>query len=64
MKIDWLNGNLRINPESEEERSALFVLSTPFLGELQLVDVDHGINSGPSGDIDDQQTIIGVDHPL
>lgn len=61
MKVYWWQAGVHIEPESQEERKALYKT----MGNLNLIDLRDKVQTGPSVsiDLDDQQPVVGVDKP-
>jgi hypothetical protein len=62
MKLYWLNGGLRVEPQNDAERAALGVVAD----SLQAVDVNQGVKTGPIGVVDagHEQPVVSVDKLL
>lgn len=56
MKVDWWQGGVHIEPESNEERKALYVLTE----NLNLTYFRKEISSSPTGDTDDHESVVRV----
>ena len=58
MKVYWWQGGVHIEPESQEEREALYFLTN----KLNLVNLSHEIPAGPVGPIKgiNQEPVVAV----
>lgn len=58
MKVYWWQGGLHLEPESQEEREALHLLTS----RLNFIDLREEVPSGPVGPVKgiDQNSVIAV----